>query len=397
MTSSRWNHLLFIVLIAIANFSSKANASLFGNLLDAIEDTTGLDFGGGEEEEAAATQDEPRYYTEDPLANALMMVDFVDTPLYLVALFQYRDTAIYEDGRSVEADFTGFDADSIYTRAMFSDIVPGVGGEAKYVANIQNRVSVVETLNPEEFDTVAWNALAVIEFPSGIAFGKMLANQRFQDLTVHKKAGLEYHAIFACELVSGSAMEEDFDENDMGTTSTFSRSSNTTRSRSTGNATIGREETQEDVPVSVVDLVDYKRYASYKSASSAFEPGPKAASKYYDAVTPIEMEYGMRTASIFKIKHYLIEGAEGWDEVRINTYPSQESMVAAKKAVAESGSDRLAHLQAGANRVQAMELAPVFFNSLGGIDQIGYDEACDSEEQVSLAGSAEHDLSALCP
>lgn len=383
--SSRWH---FLLLFATACFHS-ANASFLDILRDTIEDSIRL--GANDDEDASPPPTTDRFYTEDPLANAIMMVDFVDTPLYLVALFKYRNTAVYEDGRNVPTNFSGFDADSIYTQAMFADIVPGVGGEAKFVANIQHLEPIVVGDNRDEFDNVEWNALAVIEFPSGVAFGKMLTNQRFQDLTPHKKAGLEYHAIFACELVSGSAMdaavdELELDNSDMGGGGRI-------------NETVSREDAP-DVPVSVVDLVDYKRYASYSQghddSGGAFQSGTNAASKYFNAVTPLERNYGMRTASIFNIKHSLMEGAPGWDQVRIQTYPSHDSMVKAREEV-KTVTDSLYHLEAGANRVEALELSPVFFNSLGGNDQIGYYEACASEESVVMAGSMDHDLSALCP
>ena len=107
----------------------------------------------------------------------------------------------------------------------------------------------------------------------------------------------------------------------------------------------------------------------------------------------------MLTASIFKIRYSLIDGANDWDEVRIHTYPNEAQKTTAQEDpnVIQKVQDHLYHLEAGTNRVTSFETSQVFFNSLGGNAPIGYYEACASSEAVTQAGTMDYDLSVLCP
>jgi len=353
-------------------------------------------------EEAKNDMGPTRFYEEDTLANAFMMVDFVNTPLYLVALFRWReDLAVYEDGR--QTSLTGFEADRIYTQAMFADIVPSVGGEVKFISNVERVITANNNDKDENEDFHrTLDALVVIEFPSGVAFGRMLTNERFQDLTPHKKAGLEYHAIFACELVEGFSRSS----TEATASPTMSVFRNNTDDETTTSEEVTTNMTTSNstaTPVSVVDLVDYRRYATYEEnnidadTDVLMRSGKDAAQTYYDSFNRVQEKHGMRTAGIFKIKHSLIEGSDGWDEVRIQTFPSHAALEATLTDPDTMMDKDFHHWRAGVKRATTFQVSPVFVNSLGGNNQKDYLDACASESAVKAAGIAKYDTSTYCP
>jgi len=322
-------------------------------------------FSGTDETEARTLQDAPVFYQEDKVANVAMMAGFANTPLYLVALFKWRDLAVYEDGRATT--LSGFEADRLYTQAMFSTIVPGVGGEVKFIANIE-KAEVVKDSSENDFN-MDWDALVAIEFPSGLAFARMLTNQQFKDLSPNKKAGLQFHAIFACELEEGSFLDPVVD--------------------------VGRNDVLTDA-VAEVELLEYKRFADYKEGdedSARFRSGKDAAQKYFDTAANTAADHGMQTIATFKVRQSLIQGSAGWDQVRINSYPSHAAMDAAK---ADPETNNY-HFEAGVNRANAFQVSPVFVNSLGGNDVMSYLDACATDTRREVAALGNYDLAGYCP
>ena len=343
----------------------------FQYLCDVVEDVTGYSFETEVEEE-----EETHFYQEDMIATAAMMVDFVDTPLYLVAVFKYRETAVYEDGRST--NLTGFDADKIYTKVILSEILPAVGGELVFIANIEGTTAT--TINVDdgnEQQLQDWDALAVLSFPNSIAFGRMAAHPKFGELTVHKKAGLADTLVFACEAMPGTSMDA------LGPNDT---------------AAVMYSTEKNDAPMAMVNLLDYRRYARYQEGdadAARWRSGSNAMQKYDDIASPLAISQGMRTGMFFKVKHSLISGASGWDEVRINTFPSHAALVAVSNF--PELQTAMPHFVAGVKRVSAFQVSPMFVNSLGGNGQVGYYEACASVPTMETESTLEVDTSSYCP
>mgnify|MGYP000131124410 CR=1 FL=1 len=377
----------------------------------------GLTFGWGSEigrEEENQTP-ETFYYQEDMYATAAMMMEFINKPMYFVAFFKYRPKAIYEDGRTTK--LSGFDADKIYTQVILSEILPQVGGELVYSANFLDPQAEESDENAEdETNDRKWDAMAILYFPSSISFGRMIANPKFNELTVHKKAGLADTLVFACDAINGTSMAAFVPilESTNSTNSTASSNSTETdtedetdsSSKSTtdniwsDNNNIQVSRSQEPA-FATVSLLGYNRNAIYQDgdsdASSLRLSGRNAVQLYDDFAIPLEESYGMRTAMYFAVRQSLIAGEAGWDwdEIRIHTYPSESAWQDIQDDT---------HWQIGRNHYEAglkqrMELAasPMFVNALGGNAQMKFQDACNSESVLATMQTMEFDASDYCP
>jgi hypothetical protein len=330
--------------------------------------------------------DDVEFYQEDLLGTARMMLDFVTTPMYFVALFKYRAKAVYEDGRAT--NLTGFDADKIYTKMILSDLLPSVGGELVFIANVDKDRTTTET-NQLHY----WDAMAVLYFPNSVAFGKMASHDKFQELSVHKKAGLEDHLVFACEASTGTSM----DAYDGNASNNFTTLWNTTiavaRDNNSGKTT---------TPVASISFLNYQLYAEYQEGdadSAKFRSGREAVQLYNDVALPLQMEiYGMRTAMEFEVKQSLIQTPLAFDALRIDTFPNHA-------AWRDASDDNTAqaeyhHYSAGVDDALSLQGGPLFVNSLGGNGQMGYFEACTATQKAlyqDMLEDGDVDTSSYCP
>jgi hypothetical protein len=109
-----------------------------------------------------------------------------DDAFYMVNLISYRDVADYPDGR--DSDLTGREADAIYGEFMATTMLPEIGAEIVYNALVPAT---------EGFDTVA-----IVRYPSRSAFLSMNSNPQFQEMSMHKQAGVAETVVLATELIS---------------------------------------------------------------------------------------------------------------------------------------------------------------------------------------------------
>ena len=106
-----------------------------------------------------------------------------DGAFWAVNLMKYRPLAEYADGR--ETTLTGREADDLY--APYGPI-EAVGGMVAFGADVSNQLS-----GSPEYDRVA-----IVRYPSRAAFFEMQRRDDFQELHVHKDAGMEFTTVIAC-------------------------------------------------------------------------------------------------------------------------------------------------------------------------------------------------------
>ncbi len=122
----------------------------------------------------------------DELTAFLSATPEEDDVFYMVNLIRFRDVAEYPDGR--ETDLTGREADAIYGEFMSTTMLPGTGAEIVYSASVPAT---------EGFDT-----LAIVRYPSRDAFQVMIGDPQFQEMSIHKQAGVAETIVLATDLVS---------------------------------------------------------------------------------------------------------------------------------------------------------------------------------------------------
>lgn len=128
---------------------------------------------------------EPRYGTPnwEMLSGWFDLPKEDDGPFWAVNLMKYRAVADYADGR--ETTLTGREADDLY--APFGPI-EAVGGMVAFGADVSNQLS-----GSPEYDRVA-----IVRYPSRAAFFEMQRREDFQELHVHKDAGMEFTIVISC-------------------------------------------------------------------------------------------------------------------------------------------------------------------------------------------------------
>jgi len=100
-------------------------------------------------------------------------------PIYMVNLLKYRDKAAYDDGR--DTDLTGQQAYGLYS-AEVAKLILEVGGELKFGASVERlMLGEVEEL---------WDTVAIAMYPSRAAMLEMMQKPRYQEIAVHRTAGL---------------------------------------------------------------------------------------------------------------------------------------------------------------------------------------------------------------
>ncbi|MBT8213965.1 MAG: hypothetical protein KJP12_01990, partial [Acidimicrobiia bacterium] len=142
--------------------------------------------------DAATDNAEPSLGVEAGNANLEELGAFLSTTsteddaFYMVNLIRFREMAEYPDGR--ETDLTGQEADAIYGDFVSTTMLPEIGAEIVYSASVP----------PDEgFDTVA-----IVRYPSRAAFQRMIDDPQFQEMSIHKQAGVAETIVLATDLVS---------------------------------------------------------------------------------------------------------------------------------------------------------------------------------------------------
>ena len=100
-------------------------------------------------------------------------------PIYMVNLLKFKDKAEYPDGRVT--DITGAQAFAIYGEAV-GRILMGMGGGPMFSGRVEGLVlGKVEEL---------WDAVVIAMYPNKRAMYDMLASTEYQEIAIHRTAGL---------------------------------------------------------------------------------------------------------------------------------------------------------------------------------------------------------------
>ena len=102
-----------------------------------------------------------------------------DGPIYMVNLLKFKEHAEYADGR--DADLSGAEAYARYGAAVVS-LVAEHGGRIIFSG-------AVNWLMIGQADEL-WDQVAVVEYPNRAALLAMSASEAYQEIAVHRSAGL---------------------------------------------------------------------------------------------------------------------------------------------------------------------------------------------------------------
>lgn len=102
-----------------------------------------------------------------------------DGPIYMVNLLKFREKAEYEDGR--ETDLTGREAYALYGQAVSKLLVKHGGGPVFGGSVTHLTIGFVEEL---------WDQVAIATYPSRAAMLAMATSPEYQEIAVHRTAGL---------------------------------------------------------------------------------------------------------------------------------------------------------------------------------------------------------------
>jgi uncharacterized protein (DUF1330 family) len=107
--------------------------------------------------------------------------------LYMLNLLKFREKAVYEDGR--DTDLSGRDAYLIYGAAV-QQIINGFGGELVFGGPAN--VLLIGDGNLE------WDFVGLMRYPTFQHFTDMTASAEYQEIHVHRDAGLEHQVLINC-------------------------------------------------------------------------------------------------------------------------------------------------------------------------------------------------------
>ena len=101
------------------------------------------------------------------------------TPFVMVNLLKFKEKAEYPDGR--ETELSGAEAFALYAAEVVK-LVEALGGRQVYAGAVTGlMLGEVEEL---------WDLIGLVEYPSSEAFQKMMQSAEYQEIHVHRDAGL---------------------------------------------------------------------------------------------------------------------------------------------------------------------------------------------------------------
>jgi len=110
-----------------------------------------------------------------------------DGPLLMLNLLKYREKAAYADGR--ETKLTGREAYALYGQGV-TKLLAAMGGRIAFGGRCN-------TLLIGDGD-LAWDDVAVVEYPSLDAFRRMTGSAEYAAIHVHREAGLAHQLLIHC-------------------------------------------------------------------------------------------------------------------------------------------------------------------------------------------------------
>jgi len=116
----------------------------------------------------------------DPSRLEEMQKEGPDGPIFMINLLTFKDKAEYADGR--ETDLTGRQAYQLYGAGV-AGLLPEYGARFFFMAN----TTFLSLGQVEEL----WDEVAIAVYPNRDALYRMSTSKEWQDLSVHRAAGLK--------------------------------------------------------------------------------------------------------------------------------------------------------------------------------------------------------------
>ncbi len=115
--------------------------------------------------------------TDEQIAGFMAPGD--DQPIYMVNLLKFKEKAEYTDGR--ETDLSGREAYALYGAGVINTLAAVDGGIV--FSGVVSRLMLGEV---EEL----WDEVAIAMYPSRAAMLEMVSSSEYQEISVHRDAGL---------------------------------------------------------------------------------------------------------------------------------------------------------------------------------------------------------------
>lgn len=125
--------------------------------------------------------------TPRPEQMQAILANAPEGPLYMLNLLKFKAKAEYADGR--ETNLTGEEAYGLYGRAV-AEIIGKMGGSIVFAGKM-NALLIGD-------GELAWDNVAIVEYPSLEAFRNMTASAEYQAAHVHREAGLAHQLLINC-------------------------------------------------------------------------------------------------------------------------------------------------------------------------------------------------------
>ena len=108
-------------------------------------------------------------------------------PLYMLNLLKFKEKAVYADGR--DTDLTGAEAYGLY----------GVG-VAKLISEMGGSIEIGLATNVLLIGDgdLEWDSVAIVKYPSFEGFVGMTSSPAYDEIHVHRDAGLEHQVLINC-------------------------------------------------------------------------------------------------------------------------------------------------------------------------------------------------------
>ncbi len=213
-----------------------------------------------------------------------------DGPVWMVNLMQYRDRAEYADG--TDHGLTGREADDRYAPL---GPLGAIGAEVVFVGEVEDQLLG---------ETPRWDRIGVVRYPSRRSFIEMQQRPDFQELHVHKEAGMAATIVMGCQpIIAPMADAED---------------------QLVDWADVPHPPTPDDGEVVVLHVLRFVPDANGEHAAST----PDEMAEYQVAAGAVAVPHGVRIDGWFEVEGTIIGDGRSWDQVRFNRFPSKAAFMA---------------------------------------------------------------------
>lgn len=257
-----------------------------------------------------------------------------DSPFFMVNFIRYRENAVYADGR--ETGLSGREADNLYGSQMMTRVLPGIGARVVFAADVD--------INLQRSDDASWDMVAVVNYPGREAFVSMLESEEFQEIVVHKDAGVaDTLVMFASYL--DLEQPEDFLALDL--------------------ASVPMPPAPDDPVTAIIHLYSFREKAEYPDGRPTDLTGKEAVYLYTSNRGEQGVaDLGVRAAFWLEIGGNFVSDDRTWHEFRVNLFPSRSTFWQVASTGAEAG---IIHRTAGLANVYTLVTRPL-------LNEYGYRE-----------------------